>query len=640
MSEAAHATAAQVADDELDGVVARLRSLNEDQQREVLGGLDPTFRKAILDRMLGRLTPKAQEEVLRRVEMADERFRPRTDEELWLYVLEEAGVRIPRKAVCPGHCSPWDAFSDAYFERGNMDKLWIGNRGSGKTFLAGVLHAVSARTKVGWSGCTIGATKEQAHKAYGYFRNMAERPNWRRLLKRKKVFMHGTEFTNRSSVEIVTGTLKGVNSPHPNMSHWDEVELLRDGVFQEGLNMAQSGNGHRAMNLLTSSWKKTHGFISDLRDKNAEAERSGGAPPYQVYAWCVWETTEPCEHDCSMCPFADVVNGTLPDGSPRSFEWACKRDSPEPGVGKLKFTDGFVSIEDATRRFRTLTQRMWESQQESRRPTLEGVIYDWDETRYDVSGWAPETDIGEVFVSMDFGTHNSAGFYQRVKSAQEVQAEGRVFVVPEGAWVRFDEVYLVEAGAVEFGRAVNRKVMQYEDSIEGFHVSRYYGDPAAAMAMRDLRNLHRYRDSYDPDADEREFRPIWCVSRKGIKVDDGIQIVRDEVVDRGLLFCAVQQCPKFVDQMGQYEWELDASGKPTGRPKKVEDHSCDEFRYLVVNEHLLAGKPVAARGPVAAARPRHVVGSAGEWRNDFGEPRPAEYGKASPVVIGPGRRGW
>jgi hypothetical protein len=47
------------------------------------------------------------------------------------------------------------------------------------------------------------------------------------------------------------------------------------------------------MNVSTS-WKKTRGFVSELIGLVDEAMRDGNTPPYEVYRWCVFETTQQC----------------------------------------------------------------------------------------------------------------------------------------------------------------------------------------------------------------------------------------------------------------------------------------------------------------------------------------------------------
>jgi len=563
---------------------------------EILSELDPEFVREVLTALTRGMRPEDRTRLLKVGKRLEEDNRPETDNELHAFVIEECGISVPRNAVCEGHCAPFEFMSDIYFERGDHDKLAIGNRGSGKTQIMGALHAVNARTKKKYTSCTVGAVEQQSMRAYGFFKELIEQDRWGRIVK-GRVTMAKTEFAHGGVVEIVTGTITGVNSPHPILAHFDEVELLRPGVFEEALNMAQSKNGYRAMNVLTSSWKKPRGFVSTLIDDVRKAEVNDERPPYQVYRWCVWETTERCDHDCAACPFADVVQGQWEDGSKRTFESACKKGSPDPKLGKLKFTDGFVEIEDALARFRKLPRRVWEAQQESKRPTLEGLIYDvFDQDMHSLERWDPDPMHGVIDVGLDFGgtVPHGATFWQHLDV--EVEHRGRRY--PAGAHILFDEVY-VTGGNVDFARAINGKIDYWRTEHYEFRVESFYGDPAARAAREDFAALPslgageaiRVKFSGGPDT-----------------VDPGIAMIRD-FMERDLLYADEARCTNWFDEVGGYE-----RSETTGKPVKDADHLMDAMRYRFWTRHAMSRRRIHGdgRGPQGSARPRAVVVHDGE----------------------------
>lgn len=571
-------------------IVRQLSGKPRGTVEEVLSQLDPRFVQEVFTALVGGMRPEDRSRMLKVGKRLEEHNRPETEDELHAFVLEECGISIPRQAVCEGHCGPFEFMADIYFERGDTDKLAIGNRGSGKTQIMGALHAVNARTKHRYTSCTVGAVEQQSMRAYGFFKELIERDRWGRIVK-GRITMAKTEFAHGGVVEIVTGTITGVNSPHPILAHFDEVELLRPGVFEEALNMAQSKDGYRAMNVLTSSWKKPKGFVSQLVDEVRQAELGGERPPYQVYRWCVWETTERCAHDCEACPFGDVVKGEWQDGTRRTFEAACKRGSPEPGVGKLKFTDGFVSLDDALGRFRKLSRRMWEAQQESKRPTMEGLIYDvFDPDRHTVERWDPDPAFGVIDCGVDFGgtVPHACTFWQHLDV--EIEHHGRR--IPVGAHVLFDEVY-VTGGNAEFAKAINAKIDYWRSEHPGFQVSAFYGDPAARAAREDFAALPslglgeaiRIRFSGGPDT-----------------VDPGIAMIRDQM-ELDMLYADEARCTNWFDEVGGYE-----RSETTGKPVKDADHLMDAMRYRFWTRHAMSRRRGTGteHAPAWTERPRAV----------------------------------
>jgi hypothetical protein len=577
--------------------LARIRSLPRKQQERILLAMRermPESERLQLDALLRR---------------AAEVWAPETDDELWAFVSEKCGMKVPRRAVCAGHCAPFDLMADVYFERGNRNKLAIGNRGSGKTRIMGTLHAVSARTKDSYQSATAGATLAQSNRCYGYFRKIMEVPEWLKLTRRRRVNQGGTEFRNGAFVEVVTGTMTGVNSPHPHLAHLDEVELLREGVYEEALNMAQSSDGWRAQNVLTSSWKLVRGLVTRLVEQVEEAERAGREPPYEVYRWCAFETAAPCPDDCSMCPYADVQKGKFPDGRPRTFDQICKNHSPQPGVGRLKFSDGFVPVGDLVARFAALPARTWDAQQESRRPTAEGLVY-WmfDEMLNTTASWDPDPELGPWYLTVDFGgtVPHAVGFWQGPLQ-HEVQHDGKR--IPAGAYVLFDEVYEL-GGNVEVAQRVVEKLESwralYPDAFGKWRpkAPECFGDPAAKAARADWARLKALEVSeYD----------VPVTATGAASVEEGIALVQGLMED-GLVYVDRVRCEHWFDEQGAYELD-----PVTGKPKKENDHFMDSMRYGFWNLHVRR-RSTAGQGnvvPMAIDRARAVHRRIGQREQGF-----------------------
>lgn len=598
----------------------RVMIATPEHRKEVLQLLDQEVITELLSYMMQHLPPESRQQALTVVKHIRQTWTPENDDQLWQYISDEIGLKIPRNAVCEGHCSPYDFVSDAFFERGLLDKLIIGNRGSGKTQLSGMLHGINAKLKPKIEAVSAGAIENQAKKCYEYFRKTVML--WPDFYSKKDVKIRESNFPNGSKVEVVIGTMSGVNSPHPNVAHLDEIELLRPGVFEESANMAQGKTViidgeevmYRAQNWLTSSWKKPRGLVTKLFDEIAEAARLGRRAPYQVYRWCVFETTQPCEHDCSACPFSDHIKGKWEDGSPRSFEQVCKKGSRFEDEGRLKHSDGFIPLEDTINKFMRLGRRVWEAQQESKRPTAEGLVYEvFDEDIHGLTMWKPDPELGPVDIGLDFGGKNpfAAVFTQTLNVG--VTFDGKK--IPEGAVVQFDEIYETGIGNITFGLMINRKILQWDVQCPGFidNLVAFYRDPAAKSAAIDLKQLSNHGNG-DP-----EYRSIPTIARGRVEVDQSIAYVAEQV-DEGYFYLDTERCPETLNEFLSYEYP---EGKNAGQPIKENDHAMDALRYRFWNVKLgrgRTGEPGQRAGYGSAAgdgsstpraQSRHHVGPGG-----------------------------
>lgn len=623
---------------DLGKILERLRGMDPERRREALRQMDVEFVRALLAHAEQLVPEAARPEVHRIVARAAEEWSPRDDDELWEFILEETGMRIPRKAVVPGNRAPFEVVADVYFERGLPDKLVIGNRGSGKTIGMAVAHAVCVRFKKKWQGATVGAVEPQAKRCYAHFKEIMERPKWIGMVSGKPK-QSGTTMKHGGKVEIIVGTMSGVNSPHPNVAHQDEIELFRPGVMQEAANMAQSTNGHRAMNVYTTSWKFVRGIVTRMRDDLKKAREDGMAPAIEEYVWSIFETSSPCHEKCTECPYSKHVRGKWDDGRPRTFEQMCKKDSPFRDadgnvLGKFKESDGHIAVEDSVSRFMKLSRRVWEAQQESRRPTAEGLVYgEWDEEMYVLSPEDAERLIvmvleggAEAFVSIDFGgtDPHAVGLWIEPGEPMEL-GDGRI--VPQGASCMVEEIYRTGIGNVELGTRVNAMLLGHgiRDRVQAF-----FCDSAQRAGRYDLRRLSRISQS-----PEMQDLPVSGVPKPEIK--NRIGHVQGEVVSAGMLWVCAARCPNFVDEIGQYLQDPD-SGRLVG-----DDHHMDQMGYYAWGRHLMkirkwqpGGAPAEAGGPDV---PRSAVGPRGEVTFDpsalgrWQDPPDPERGASSGIGI-------
>lgn len=160
------------------------------------------------------------------------KYRPQTDDELslWIHVcLEQQGLtcNFTREANTlqtdlKDTCSHLQYLSDMFFDRAG-DVIVLGNRGAGKTLTFAVSLLIESLFKDGYEMAHLGAIEDQARRCYRYFQRMTGHPLFQQFLDGKPTSTR-TCFVNGSSVEILVGTMAGVNCIHGDML----VECSRD----------------------------------------------------------------------------------------------------------------------------------------------------------------------------------------------------------------------------------------------------------------------------------------------------------------------------------------------------------------------------------------------------------------------------
>lgn len=207
-------------------------------------------------------------------------IRPRDADELYWWVKNFTGYVLPRKKVCENHVAPLMAIWKI-FEEEILDAILFANRSGGKTVGMAVLNLLDMEFKQGCEIATVGAILPQARKGYKYLTQMLQSPLFSDDV--VETLMRETSLGNGSSVEIVSSTTSGLNSPHPNKARADEVELMDWDSVQQFFSMAVSSPGIRAQQVLSSTRKTLTGSMQKLLDR-CEKDPSF---TFQVLAWCL-----------------------------------------------------------------------------------------------------------------------------------------------------------------------------------------------------------------------------------------------------------------------------------------------------------------------------------------------------------------
>lgn len=494
------------------------------------------------------------------------RYNPQNDDELslWVYVcLERQGLSCPLtrepnilQTDLKNTCSHMQFISDCFFERAG-DCIVLGNRGGGKTVTFAITLFLDAWFKPGIEVAHLGAIEDQARRCYRYFRKITDHALFQGGLSRPPTASRA-DFSNGSSVEILVGTMAGVNGPHPAHVQIDEVELMDWSIMQEAFNMARSAKGYKGSTRLTSTRKKASGTMQRLLD---EAHKRG----FQIYQWNLWDTVE-------TCPLATDENGYINDEQAVYMGKDSKGDEISYGIynsckhcvllpachGQAKTSNtgsqAVVTIEDAKKLYLSLDHEVWDAQVICVRPGRSNLIYpmfdqeihviDYRETLKQKYG----EDYPEIYdTSFSVYAGQDAGF------GCPATVFLQVFDDPdtgEQVVIIFDELY-------EKNIAPSKYVKEFLVPKQNrYNVEEWFCDPSNSQQLMA----------------EMELCDLYTIP--GLKnVDEGLDIVK-ALFSMGRLLID-KNCTNLIWELGRYE------KLSNGKPKKVDDHLVDAVRFGV-----------------------------------------------------------
>lgn len=502
---------------------------------------------------------------------------PQTDDELWDHIKQVYGIEIPRVAVCDDHVSPFDFLSDIFFER-VISAIAVANRGGSKTFISALLHRLFSKFRAGCESATVGAIEQQSLRAYHALlallkkevgkpeATVRDHPDVLKSVQRE------TSFRNDSKVEVLPGTVPAVNGPHPQKVHADEVELMDPVVFDESRNMSQSKNGIIAQDWITSTRKRAHGPMQKLLNEIIEAKRVGAIPPYEIYTWCIFETSQnvpncrianPNLPEDQKCQCDKVVKGTWDDGSTRKFSDVCR--------GRLARSQGFAPLSDVHKLFRNNSREVWEAQQECSRPETAGLVLPmFSRERYGIKWYEPDPDNGPIYIGVDFGGTNphAVNWYQVLNrdvfaySYNQSQDQDPMRLLKAGTRVGFDEVYISEVANTDVARLIWQHNDAWAIKYPNFRHRALFADPAAKAARLEFAK-------YD-----RPLGSKWMTTRDQ---KEHIKTVKD-LLNSDRFVVDVNRCPMFCDEAEDWHY-----------PKKKEEMiydpeiPVDDFNHCMAN---------------------------------------------------------
>lgn len=546
--------------------------------------------------VLGSLTKQELLELAKVTQVIEQRVvsgAPMTDDELHAWIKSELGIDIPREAVCDGHNSPFDFVADFFFERQNS-AIVVANRGGSKTFGVAILHYLNGKFKAGIEGFTFGATEAQSKRAYAHLKDLIRKKNDDEI---ESSLESMTKWKNGSSVEIVPGTIRAVNGPHPQVVHADEVELMDEDVFYESRNMAQSktvdGRFLRAQNIITSTRKRAAGLMQRLIDEVLDAELQGKEPPYKLYTWCIFETAQnvpncqkanPDLPEGKRCPCDGIKRGKLEGGVDRSLADVCN--------GRLARSTGWIAFDDIIKLFLSNTPEMWEAQQECKKPSTSGmVVPTFTRERHCIKNFEVDPANGPIYEGIDFGGTNPHAVLMCQVLEHEIDVEmwsGGTRRLRQGTYVYFDEIYKAEISNNKLADLICEREALWRKAAPGFRIHSRFCDPQGKAARLDLRN-------HNPP-----LPSVWHTTRD---VREHLKLV-NELFNDDMIVIDATRCLMMVE-------EIEAWHYPKGRSSLVDDpeipvsdfdHAMSAMRYSIANIARLSGRVSAVMSPISSEK--------------------------------------
>lgn len=412
------------------------------------------------------------------------------------------------------------------------------------TLAVSILNFLDTFFKPGCEIASAGATLSQAQRCYDYFDGYLDLPWFERFTEKyKKRIGHDfvekriqkeTLFHTGSKLEILTGSEKGLRSPHPHKARLDEIDEMEWGLIQTALSMTRSEENIRGQNVFTSTRQKERGPMQRLLD---EAEKKGIA----VYEWNIWEAVKKCERRCVK----DPKYGDCP------IKPFCQ--------GRAHHCDGFYLVDDFIDKAKLIDRSGWDSEWLNLKPAKDKLVYSkFDNTRHVMTP--------DKLYSMT-KLYRPSGYWPRIGGLDFGSSPGHPFVyvklfqMPNGAWLVYHEYFAEQ--------------MLLRDHAEAIRKSPFYmpGEPIYADHDRQ---------------DQLELKALGIRTQNAVKgdINVGINLIRELLngyppLEEPMIY-VWHECQNTIAEFNEYEYNV-INGKPSRQdaPKKESDHAMDAIRYCI-----------------------------------------------------------
>ena len=301
-----------------------------------------------------------------------------------------------------------------FFNRPSL-ALVLGSRGAGKSFLSALDTHLVSRWSPRHGTRILGGSKSQSEQVYRALREAvyegrgdvgSDRGAIESLLRTSARYHNGSE------VAILAASSTSVRGPHVPSLKLDEVDEIPSSLREAAMGMCMDRHGSKASVLMTSTWHRLNGPMSELIERGEGGE-------FPVYRFCAFDVLEHCPEErsgrnlekCSECPLVKYCHGVADGGPPLA-----------------KRSDGHYSIDALIQKVRSTSTRTFEADYLCRGPRAEGLWFPGFGAAHE--SLAAEFDPAlPVRLAIDSGVFTGAVFFQvaQARSGNGSGDEVRVF---------------------------------------------------------------------------------------------------------------------------------------------------------------------------------------------------------------------
>lgn len=515
------------------------------------------------------------------------------EEVLWWYIWEFLGYKIPREDICKKynpdyekfdypHRAPFDYVKDMFFEV-VRNSIAFANRTGGKTSNVAILNHLDMCFKGDCEVASAGSTLDQASKVYRYFTVMHRHPVIADLCERPPMKAK-TEYKNGSLLEVVTGSVKGLNSPHPQKARIDEVELMEYDVLQEGLSMSVSKGEIMGQNTFLSTRKWDTGTFQRLLDESLETGM-------EIYCWCIWEVLEKCTRECrgdekyGDCPIFDICKGIAHNCS------------------------GYYQLDDWIDKARMINKDTLEAQWLNMRPSQNILVYGdfWNENLHIIedSEFEPESDRVVVVSAIDFGSSPGHDWVYQKAWVDYTDLFRAIEDTDPGKELYYQLTFYI---FYEY-RAGKGTTFQHAEKIKNSpHYKKdevIFADPSAKQSRIDLLTLYNIDTWSAINAVEAGIELVRDHLEPYIDYADGAKEKAHYYIIDGHFDCE-DDLDSTKKEFGKYKYAKTLDGKVNRKkPLEMFDHGLDTTRYIIQSTYEII--------PRLVLPPSEVIEREGFW---------------------------